>query len=445
MEQPADDSITALPQPLIEHIFSFIPFKDLTRTSVLSRRWRYLWTSAPHMSFDERGFRSSHPRWNPFNLLFLHSSDWFVERARREAQAKELFIRMVNRCLSLSTDALTSAHILFSVSHRSHATTLDRWVRSLLNKRRVQELDLDLDLSRSFHPEIPRSLLKRRPHGQPSSLRTIHLRNLSLWANSLSLMLENLVHLENLTAENCKLEAGERVIIRSQQSPLKNLSVNRTNSSTGWRKVQIDLPNLVVFEYRGCFVDFDHLNLRSLSRAVFGFHGLNGWLMPRLRKAVAAIQHVKSLQLCATSVRVIGDIERSRTSEDFLLGNLEELVVDIETTQGGLWFLLVRCPNLQTLTIRGSNGESSRDTPARGALELPALAVPRLTSLKVEDFGGREGEHRMMEILLKEASALEVVKIKVANGRSYFEKLAIMRRFLLLGREFQKARILVSL
>ncbi|KAF8029792.1 hypothetical protein BT93_E2274 [Corymbia citriodora subsp. variegata] len=41
------DRISHLPGDIIHHIFSFLPFKDVVKTSVLSKQWRFAWTSTP--------------------------------------------------------------------------------------------------------------------------------------------------------------------------------------------------------------------------------------------------------------------------------------------------------------------------------------------------------------------------------------------------------------
>ncbi|MFS7961019.1 putative FBD domain, F-box-like domain superfamily protein [Helianthus anomalus] len=46
------DKITALPQTIIETILCLIPIKEAARTSILSREWRYKWTSIPKLDFS---------------------------------------------------------------------------------------------------------------------------------------------------------------------------------------------------------------------------------------------------------------------------------------------------------------------------------------------------------------------------------------------------------
>ncbi|KAK6137193.1 hypothetical protein DH2020_029065 [Rehmannia glutinosa] len=46
------DFITNLPNNIIDNILGCLPLRDVVRTSILSREWRYKWTSCPDIVFD---------------------------------------------------------------------------------------------------------------------------------------------------------------------------------------------------------------------------------------------------------------------------------------------------------------------------------------------------------------------------------------------------------
>ncbi|PIA25645.1 hypothetical protein AQUCO_11000050v1 [Aquilegia coerulea] len=48
------DRISALPDEILHNIFSFIDMTTIVTTSILSKRWRHLWTSTPYLSFNSR-------------------------------------------------------------------------------------------------------------------------------------------------------------------------------------------------------------------------------------------------------------------------------------------------------------------------------------------------------------------------------------------------------
>ncbi|KAI7750561.1 hypothetical protein M8C21_016413 [Ambrosia artemisiifolia] len=47
------DIITTLPQSIIETILCLLPIKEAARTSILSREWRYKWTTIPKLDFSQ--------------------------------------------------------------------------------------------------------------------------------------------------------------------------------------------------------------------------------------------------------------------------------------------------------------------------------------------------------------------------------------------------------
>ncbi|KAL8032159.1 hypothetical protein ABFX02_13G076800 [Erythranthe guttata] len=55
------DRLSDLPHPVLAHILSFLPTKISVRTSILARRWRFLWADVPtlHFEWEDRDFIDS--------------------------------------------------------------------------------------------------------------------------------------------------------------------------------------------------------------------------------------------------------------------------------------------------------------------------------------------------------------------------------------------------
>ncbi|XP_058740359.1 putative FBD-associated F-box protein At3g50710 isoform X2 [Vicia villosa] len=51
-----NDRISDLPSNVIDGILANLKIRDLVRTSILSKKWRYMWTSAPHLCYDDDFF-----------------------------------------------------------------------------------------------------------------------------------------------------------------------------------------------------------------------------------------------------------------------------------------------------------------------------------------------------------------------------------------------------
>ncbi|KAJ0666239.1 putative F-box domain, leucine-rich repeat domain superfamily, F-box-like domain superfamily [Helianthus annuus] len=52
------DRLSSLPDDIIHKILSFVSIKRAVKTSVLSSRWRFIWTSMPYLSFSSEGFHT---------------------------------------------------------------------------------------------------------------------------------------------------------------------------------------------------------------------------------------------------------------------------------------------------------------------------------------------------------------------------------------------------
>ncbi|XP_037496519.1 putative F-box/LRR-repeat protein At3g28410 [Jatropha curcas] len=47
------NGIDDLPEPILVHILSFLPAKDAVKTSILSKKWEYLWRSVTNLRFHD--------------------------------------------------------------------------------------------------------------------------------------------------------------------------------------------------------------------------------------------------------------------------------------------------------------------------------------------------------------------------------------------------------
>ncbi|XP_039169720.1 F-box/LRR-repeat protein 25-like [Eucalyptus grandis] len=113
------DLISALPDAVIHHIFSFLPLKDVVKTSVLSKRWRCTWTSTTHLAFN--GVRPRNHDASSFDFPSVVDS-------------------VLRQCTS---PTVKKFHVTDLQYHEADRPKVDRWLHFAAG-RRVEDLYLSL-------------------------------------------------------------------------------------------------------------------------------------------------------------------------------------------------------------------------------------------------------------------------------------------------------------
>ncbi|KAK2633040.1 hypothetical protein EUGRSUZ_L00690 [Eucalyptus grandis] len=113
------DLISALPDAVIHHIFSFLPLKDVIKTSVLSKRWRCTWTSTTHLAFN--GVRPRNHDASSFDFPSLVDS-------------------VLRQCTS---PTVKKFHVTDLQYHEDDRPKVDRWLHFAAG-RRAEDLCLSL-------------------------------------------------------------------------------------------------------------------------------------------------------------------------------------------------------------------------------------------------------------------------------------------------------------
>ncbi|KAK2634112.1 hypothetical protein Ddye_028904 [Dipteronia dyeriana] len=65
------DRISELPEPILNHVLSFLSFKEVVQSSVLSKRWEKVWLTCPVLEFDEKVF-NKYLDWYEYRKLNKH-------------------------------------------------------------------------------------------------------------------------------------------------------------------------------------------------------------------------------------------------------------------------------------------------------------------------------------------------------------------------------------
>ncbi|XP_059436032.1 F-box/LRR-repeat protein At4g14103-like [Corylus avellana] len=155
-----------LPEEVLRHILSLLPTRDAARTSVLSKRWEYLWATIPNLDF-----RPSLP------------SDWCKSNRR-------LLMNFVERVLCLR-DSYAIKQFTLSCDVLRDAARVNTWISAVV-RHNVQELNISLyEIKGEF--SLPYCLFTCK------TLTSLHLRMLCILKLPSTIWFSNL---KNLTIEN---------------------------------------------------------------------------------------------------------------------------------------------------------------------------------------------------------------------------------------------------
>jgi hypothetical protein len=138
------DRISELPDPILEHIVSFIPTKQLLQLSVLSKRWENVWTLFPIPEFVQHLFIN--------NLRKVPPNEKEEEIQRKKDEFKSFVERSLRgrhrQRLSINKFRL---HMMLD---ESDCTIVNRWIDYAIECD-VKELNLDLWIHQKRY-ELPK-------------------------------------------------------------------------------------------------------------------------------------------------------------------------------------------------------------------------------------------------------------------------------------------------
>ncbi|KAJ1384003.1 Leucine-rich repeat domain superfamily, partial [Sesbania bispinosa] len=109
-----EDIISNLPDSIIAHILSFLPTRNAVRTSVISKRWRYLWTFITDLRFQDRECNPS-------------------KKIRKKCFSNFVYWVLLN----LNSSSIHS--FTLDISEKYDTSHINQWISVVLN-RRVKKL-----------------------------------------------------------------------------------------------------------------------------------------------------------------------------------------------------------------------------------------------------------------------------------------------------------------
>ncbi|XP_076935410.1 F-box/LRR-repeat protein At3g26922-like [Bidens hawaiensis] len=185
------DRLSFLPDDLILKIFSFVSTKDAVKTSVLSPRWRYVWTSLRHLSFSS----------DDFSMMTKFSNFVTIVLCRHSKQAQ---LSSVNLYLC----ANDGQDVLQRIMNYAFSRNVQHMNFTCLSNKYIQ-FPLSLSSSQTLkHCDCV------------SSLTTLHLDRIVLYDGFFS----KFPNLESLTLIHCSMMRSN--VLRICHPRLSNLSLD---------------------------------------------------------------------------------------------------------------------------------------------------------------------------------------------------------------------------
>ncbi|KAI3851466.1 hypothetical protein MKX03_019210 [Papaver bracteatum] len=432
------DHISTLPDDVLIRILSLVPTEQAVLTSLLSKRWKFLWTSMPELDFDYDRF------WQKFDALNLDDDD--------DDDIKRRFLDFVQHVFSLHEleplqnlrlafdidvfdDYMFEASMLVRFAMRSNCLTIDLE----LSDSSLYAEDSEYTLPPCFFPHRSVSQLKLTGckfipslYRSFTSVNVVKLTHVELQKDSVYDLVSKCSRLEELHLIRCKIPSSF-FELNAPESDLKCLVLQSClgNGGFGFEHASIHIPTLLQLKYKGSFKSgylsiYNSENLIEaevdISCSLHNEHQL-------LCKLLKDLKNVKSLTLFSHNLEVLninGGISL-RTP----LNNLKHLAVKLRKVNKealGLVFLLRSSPYLENLSL--SIDFDTFMLPDNEMLSqvynineeiiekrhlLPPEWIAHLTKIRIENFQGLKVEMKFVELFLRSSLCLKEMVICISS------------------------------
>ncbi|KAL9286755.1 putative F-box domain, FBD domain, leucine-rich repeat domain superfamily [Arabidopsis thaliana] len=349
------DVISSLPDDISSHILSFLPTKEAASTSVLSKKWRYLFAFVPNLDLDESVYL------NPEN----------------ETEISTSFMDFVDRVLALQGNSPLHKFSL-KIGDGIDPVRIIPWINNVL-ERGVSDLDLHLNLESEFllpsQVYLCKTLvwLKLRFGLYPTiDVEDVHLPKLkTLYIEAthfeehgvgLTKLLSGCPMLEDLVLDDISWFIWDFASV--SVPTLKRLRFSWQERDEFPKSVLLDTPNLVYLKFTDTVagkypkVNLDslveaHIDLRLLKPLLINYHqgyGEND-MVGNATDFIMRICNVKTLYLSANTLQVL----TYSCDAIPIFNNLTHLTIESNPRVGwqSVPGLLKNSPNLETLIFQG--------------------------------------------------------------------------------------------
>ncbi|KAJ0435441.1 putative F-box domain, FBD domain, leucine-rich repeat domain superfamily [Helianthus annuus] len=387
-----DDRLSMLPEDILSRILSLMPTKYAVGTSVLSKRWRYTWTSVTNLDFD-------YTRRSP-NMITLKFVDGNEEK----------FTKFVDRVLKFcKTSHLNSFRLHISSSGVSQSSILN-WIDNAV-RLNVRELDVCV-----IQSELPLSLftcktltdLRLEPSDCdlkrwefPSTIYLPCLKTLDIFLCDNPLAIQGCCPVLESLSLNVSCYVEQDFILNIPTLKRLNLLCISIYDDDN-RKIILRLPKLEYLFVDGelCSLfemeDVSSLVEASISCSACSFDFMWADILNKLR----GVQKLTIANFRFTSPLPI-------------FPNMKQLELNGTWESGQITQFLESCPELKILCIDSVDVAErvfKKQKPEESKL-IPACMLTNLTSIKISKCWGDTCDIEFLEYMLGNAQVLKSVTI----------------------------------
>ncbi|EOA24024.1 hypothetical protein CARUB_v10017239mg, partial [Capsella rubella] len=408
------DRVSSLPDDLILNVMSFLTTKEAASTSILSKRWRYLFAYVRALDID--------------NSVFLHPE----ENKRERKGIRQSFMDFVDRVLALQGDSPIDK---FSLRCETGVDSdrVHQWICNVL-QRGVLDINLSIDLGEIGYllvqTFISTNLVELKIASgchinfQPGHISLPVLKTLTL----VEPVFSDSGQLQRLLSACPVLEALDLASVhwsyRNETLSSATLKTLTIVSAKSLEALSFDTPNLLCLKYSELVArDFPLVNLGNLVEAHIKLDcklslpsfGSN---VPKLFRGICSVQ---KLYLSPGALQVLG-----RSCQAIPVFNNLTLL-EIESSKNVAWqampVLLRNSPHLETLVIKGGLAHSftnecgdacnciSREEKGRSLASCP------VKRLEIRGFEGMLKDTEMIKHFLDYFPCLKMMEVYVKDGR----------------------------
>ncbi|OMO72271.1 hypothetical protein COLO4_27737 [Corchorus olitorius] len=390
------DLISDLPQSIIESILTRLPIRDAVRTSILSSKWRYKWSSLTQLVFDEK--------------CVVLSSD--------RCDVEDSLVKFITRALFLHQGPIHKFQL--TTNYLQCCPDIDQWLL-FLSRNDIKELVLELGEGEWFRVpsclfncrKLTRLELFRCEFDPPPSFKGF----LSLKSLNLHQVLISPEAIENLISscpvlESLALSYFDCLSLTIRAPHLKYLCLEGE-----FKDICLENTPLLVAMSIAMYMTDDIAEHFEQSSGCNFNRFLGG--VPHLERLIGHIYFTKYLSIGDDCGKVPITYNRLQVVELYQVSfeDMKEILVVLR--------LITNSPNLKELQISGSSNTLA-------AVEAPDLdfwerkcpsdcTFKKLRVVKMTDVSGVPHEMEFIKFLLANSPVLETVSISpcvyVIDGR----------------------------